>query len=1308
VAKKIKYVGSTPVNKDSQPSFSNFNDTFQTTIFNGDIGLSTKFTTNETIKRESRIIVTQKNVTLSDLKISNLDQLNKFVNLTNKLKLNNDKTNLSSYAVYGSLKEKYRITVNNVINKFVGGLFMNSYLSGTPYNTLLDYTYDDITEISTFRIPITVVENPFFINLSTFNSNESLNIDNLITRYQDYVLTYNDVNYHINGFTGFTSGNSAYLYFSVNDNPFSGNSTPQNIGYDFLIKPNDIEFNKFYDSLSELERYFLNKNSTPKYSFSFKIPKVDEDGNLTFSEYVFNFPIRYDGYNLDTESISYVVFLEKLFEIGDLYDEYKSNLILRKLIPKTLLDLDITNPYKSESIFKIYGKEIDEIKMFIDSLMNINATSYDKVNNIPDALIKNLAKTLSWNGKNIITSNDLASSIFANDNAGGTNQTASLAEVDIEIWRRIVINTAWFMKSKGTRKVLEAIFSFIGAPECLSVINEYIYVVDGKINPSNVDPSILIDTGTTQTIPIPYDEDGYPIAPIPTSSIYFQNNGNEDSGQFYINLYRKLGFNITKTIDNKKSWVYYETANTHSSTGRNTYYEVNDSRLIINTKEISVNLDIANAIECDVYNFNKINNYPVTDTGRTIPYPQRETNKFNANSLTFAQYVDRIYSTFINAQNRKVSDSAIGSYYPSLTKLYYDYLNESFNDIGVESNKRRFRELMKYVDNIDGIFNDFVEQFIPATAILIDKGVKIRNTIFTPQKFVYKQGIDDGSEFEGAVKGKEENPKQNVVIIETEFFDTYEDSINVATISTEVASSNSGSIDTPTYGETTTTKNIQPVWDGVICENEAPSFAITGATKIELSSLTNNEIFNKTTGTTHTLTFNFTSATETLSASTTEFYFNIHQYDKLPSVLGFSDTSIYTFSASSTAFTTSSTISVDIPSSVLSCDSEYIIKPYFKINTCAESGQTFTASSPYTMYERFLYNEYYNFYPTNLVERFFDYTKFKLSTGLTVSTLIPNSQYTPLFRNYNTSYDYYFISLCDAPQPLFNFFGIGFETQGLITETIPVNSTNFTNFNVSFKPIGDIILAVNGVTILKDLEYSAETSTLIPPSIRDLSFNLTNPLTSEYNDVLTVSYYKNSDNGQKLIKENFEYTASTNISSTGINFYIDLTYQLAGGDVVVYWNGLMLSQGSDYTFSTLNGNRIILNSTISLINGDFISVVYFTPLTTSIAIVNLTGSSISWNINTLISDNATGNFIHEFYDLSNTGLTGTSLYSLNTTYQYNTYSFSQAFDWANSPPLIVGQIYNYRIKSEKYFKTINNIGFTSTTYSNAIKVKLPT
>jgi hypothetical protein len=75
VAKKIKYIGSKAVNKDSLPSLSVFNDSFQTTIFNGSINLSTVFTNNTTISREKRIIVTRKDISLSDLKIKDIDEL---------------------------------------------------------------------------------------------------------------------------------------------------------------------------------------------------------------------------------------------------------------------------------------------------------------------------------------------------------------------------------------------------------------------------------------------------------------------------------------------------------------------------------------------------------------------------------------------------------------------------------------------------------------------------------------------------------------------------------------------------------------------------------------------------------------------------------------------------------------------------------------------------------------------------------------------------------------------------------------------------------------------------------------------------------------------------------------------------------------------------------------------------------------------------------------------------------------------------------------------------------------------------------
>lgn len=89
-------------------------------------------------------------------------------------------------------------------------------------------------------------------------------------------------------------------------------------------------------------------------------------------------------------------------------------------------------------------------------------------------------------------------------------------------------------------------------------------------------------------------------------------NGTEDA----VTLTKSPGFNLTKIIDNKKAWnsntsyVNREFVISNPTGGtsiRNTDYGVLDERLVINTKEIDLNMNIASAIENDVQCF--INDY---------------------------------------------------------------------------------------------------------------------------------------------------------------------------------------------------------------------------------------------------------------------------------------------------------------------------------------------------------------------------------------------------------------------------------------------------------------------------------------------------------------------------------------------------------------------------------------------------------------------------------------------------------------------------------------------------------------------------
>jgi hypothetical protein len=70
-------------------------------------------------------------------------------------------------------------------------------------------------------------------------------------------------------------------------------------------------------------------------------------------------------------------------------------------------------------------------------------------------------------------------------------------------------------------------------------------------------------------------------------------------------IVNKPKFDLTKIIDNKKSWVSVEEFENREFIFdlRDTSYSVNHHKLVINTKEIDLNVDPARAIENDVFNY---------------------------------------------------------------------------------------------------------------------------------------------------------------------------------------------------------------------------------------------------------------------------------------------------------------------------------------------------------------------------------------------------------------------------------------------------------------------------------------------------------------------------------------------------------------------------------------------------------------------------------------------------------------------------------------------------------------------------------
>lgn len=599
-------------NLDENLNGVNFNNTPSNTIFSfGSFSVVSNFDRKENIDYSNTLSSFSVPITLDTLKI-NSSQSELLYGKTTNAVLNLDKSDLNTFVRFGSALEFLKISIQNIITNFPGSLFVNSQTKKGGNITFTGFTYNPISNISKLWIPYEFIVNKFGIitrqgNLNTTDGNELLNLNLYYDKYivwSTYAQTNNSCK--IIGYTGNTSSPVSGIFLEVEGNPFSflGNTALEG-RFDFHIKPNNSVFEEYRERLNDYERYLISeKEDINGFKFKIKDPILLDDGNIIFNDTSLTWSTS-DGYNIDTDNSLYTRFLDIIISIGNKYDSVKTDLIARFLTTASLKEYDLTEEGKVTKLLRTYGQEFDEIRKFIDSLVYINKVTYDKKNNIPDQLIGNLARTMGWKYFSLVNETDLVSNFFTiDDNDRNLSTDLMPAEIDIELWRRILINTNYFWKSKGTRSAIKSMFLLIGIPEAFVNITEYVYTVDGKIDTRQA-------TLTAEDFPnnsLPYDNSGYPKAPIESSDFYFQISGNTDSGQEYMNVFRKAGFSLNLTQDNKKSWIQSgATTRTHAST--NQYYQ-EDSKLVLNTKEIDVVLDTARGVESDVWTYITEIDYP--------------------------------------------------------------------------------------------------------------------------------------------------------------------------------------------------------------------------------------------------------------------------------------------------------------------------------------------------------------------------------------------------------------------------------------------------------------------------------------------------------------------------------------------------------------------------------------------------------------------------------------------------------------------------------------------------------------------------
>ena len=683
----------------------------------------------------------------------------------------------ASKSLFGSLRQRLSVSVSKIISKFPAAILVdeNSLYNVTEY-TAYQSTYNPITNTTQFFTPSSIFFNPFDILIEKPKSNTTPATDNIIrsfySSYIKYVIDFSGNTYNIVGYTETNSDGNVKL--RVEGNIFSGTTGTTT---SFLIRPNDAITEEFYTNLDELEDTLINRETTPKYTATFKVPRDSFDQTSTNIVNVdISWPVSRDNWNIQIVGVNFNDYIEKLSSLGDEIDNYKSNLIVRFLTAPQLFEFD-SEDKKAESIFQLYGQNFDKVKKYIDNIAYMRNVSYDSINNVPDLLLKNLSQTLGLSTVNLFDEKSLQDTLYTRQQAQylGLSLGKTLVEAEYEFYRRILTNLAQLYKSKGTRSAIQFFLKFLGAPEPLIRIDEYVYdvtdlpqqdfeddideVIRGT-KTNSVATNYSVSTGYTLTTftgkttlsreEYPIDSNGLPRKVTNLDSdIYFQKG----SGWYDLTLDHRSSNIIdtelsvltgrTKIIKTKpKDYTYGEDYFNSFRTldGLDYGFDLetrvdnlkgavvtneSESKLVLNRKNINVYLSPSQGIEYDIYRQSR--DLSLTFGGRLQPQTE----------LTFAEYLDDVL-------NQLITESHTSKYkksYFSLEKVFNDYMtNTNFKPYN-------FTSVNEFINKMTPYWVQVIEQFIPATTLWTG-GNLVSNSIFNRSKYTYlnpRYGIISGT-----------------------------------------------------------------------------------------------------------------------------------------------------------------------------------------------------------------------------------------------------------------------------------------------------------------------------------------------------------------------------------------------------------------------------------------------------------------------------------------------------------------------------------------------------------------------------------
>ena len=407
-----------------------------------------------------------------------------------KIILKPSKNSLRDYVYYGSCVELIKTSIDDIILKFPGELYVNSY--GLKYVNV-----DEFANVGDENMVF--ISNPYNIDI----------VSQTVPLKERSSSNYNSLRYFSESFNQYTiiddSGNSDCISswdVVIRDNPCVEDGRTiatiklnEGLESEILIKqcyydgkpvlvtdkkhigkhirPTNSNITAFFDGVGDFERLLLNRDTTPSYTITIDTPIENEYGTFYRLER-YTWP-TIGGYNLDIETSSFSKYYGDLLKVAEWYDENKTDNLWRNLTHESIKNMDRTYEDVSRNednddyalgtsalrdIFYVIGRFFDDIKKDISVINSTSNISYDENNNIPDYFLSDVLELSGWDVCNI--SETLDKNVETCKLYNSVNKTYDSVDANTTFMRNLKINSRNILSKKGTVNGIESLLSLFG------------------------------------------------------------------------------------------------------------------------------------------------------------------------------------------------------------------------------------------------------------------------------------------------------------------------------------------------------------------------------------------------------------------------------------------------------------------------------------------------------------------------------------------------------------------------------------------------------------------------------------------------------------------------------------------------------------------------------------------------------------------------------------------------------------------------------------------------------------------------------